>query len=71
MARERKSELNRFQQDGVVLETPCGLPTDDLHPDGEPHPQSTEPGAPERGTKLNPSPKVDGDKEPGEGGIPQ
>jgi hypothetical protein len=66
MAHERKSELNRFQQDGVVPETPYGLPTDDLHPDGEPHANTTPPGAPEPGTKLDPNATVDWGEAPGE-----
>jgi hypothetical protein len=63
MPHERKSELNRMQQDGVV---PYGLPTDDLHPDGEPHAQSTPPGAPEPGTKLDPNATIDWGEAPGE-----
>lgn len=66
MTHERKSELNRMQQDGVVPETPFGLPTDDLHPDGEPHSGSTPPGAPDRGTKLNPNASFGWGEEPGE-----
>ena len=68
MAHHRKSELNRMQQDGVVPETPYGLPTDDVHPDGETHPGTTPPGAPERGTKLNPNASVDWGEAPGEDG---
>ena len=66
MTHERKSELNRLQQDGVAPETPYGLPTDDLHPDGEVHAGSTPPGAPKAGTKLNPNASVDWGVEPGE-----
>jgi hypothetical protein len=66
MAHERKSELNRMQQEGVVAETPHGLPTDDLHPDGEPHAGTNPPGAPERGTKRNPNASIGWGKAPGE-----
>lgn len=66
MAHERKSELNRMQQDGVVPETPYGLPTDDLHPDGEPHADTTPPGAPDAGTKLDPNASVGWGEAPGE-----
>ncbi len=66
MAHERKSVLNRMQQDGVVPETPYGLPTDDLHPDGEPHAGTTPPGAPDPGTKLNPNASVGWGEAPGE-----
>ena len=66
LAHERKSELNRLQQDGVVPETPYGLPTDDLHPDGEAHARSTPPGAPEPGTKLDPNATIDWGEAPGE-----
>ena len=48
MAHQRKSELNRFEQEGVNPEEPWGLPSDDTHPDGEPHAGSTPPGAPDR-----------------------
>jgi hypothetical protein len=66
MAHERKSELNRMQQDGVVPETPYGLPTDDLHPDGEAHAGTTPPGAPDAGTKLDPNASVGWGEAPGE-----
>ena len=66
MPHERKSELNRMQQDGVVPETPYGLPPDDLHPDGEPHAETTPPGAPTRGTKLNPDASIGWGEIPGE-----
>ncbi|HWC16942.1 MAG TPA: hypothetical protein VG498_07995 [Terriglobales bacterium] len=66
MPPERKSEQNRMQQDGVVPETPYGLPSDDLHPDGEPHAGSTPPGAPERARKLNPKGPAGSGEAPGE-----
>ena len=50
MAHQRKSELNRFIQEGVDPEIPWGLPSDDAHPDGEPHANTAPPGAPEPGS---------------------
>ena len=49
MAHQRKSELNRFLQDAVNPDIPYGLPTDDLHPDGEPQANVPPPGAPAGG----------------------
>ncbi len=50
MAHQRKSEENRILGDGIDSEIPWGLPSDDAHPDGEPHKGSTPPGAPEPGS---------------------
>lgn len=66
MAHERKSEQNRFIQEGVDPEIPYGLPSDDLHPDGEPHAKSKSPGAPDEA--VNPDASVDWGTLPGEGG---
>ncbi len=45
MTHQRKSELNRFISDGVMDDIPYGVPSDDLHPDGEPHPDLLPPRA--------------------------
>jgi hypothetical protein len=64
MAHERKSELNRFIQDGVQDEIPYGVPSDDLHPDGEPNAQIPPAGAPDR--SVRPDATVDWGQKPGE-----
>ncbi|MBW8870363.1 MAG: hypothetical protein JF563_06255, partial [Acidobacteriales bacterium] len=53
MTHERKSELNRVLRDGVDPDIPYGLPSDDLHPDGEANTSGPPPGAPDSGTKLD------------------
>src|SRR6185312_15447164 len=64
MAHERKSEQNRFIQEGVDPDIPYGLPSDDLHPDGEPRAKSTPPGAPDE--PVRPDASVDWGTRPGE-----
>jgi hypothetical protein len=64
MAHERKSELNRFVQEGVQDEIPYGVPSDDLHPDGEPNAQIPPAGAPDK--SVPPDASVDWGQLPGE-----
>jgi hypothetical protein len=64
MAHKRKSELNRVLRDGENAELPYGLPSDDLHPDGERNAQIPPPGAPDR--RVSPDAKVDWGVPPGE-----
>jgi hypothetical protein len=66
MTHERKSELNRVLRDGVDPDIPYGLPSDDLHPDGEANTSGPPPGAPEAGTKLDQNASVDWGEAPGE-----
>jgi len=66
MAHQRKSELNRFLQDAVNPDIPYGLPTDDLHPDGEPQANVPPPGAPQRGKKIDENASVNWGETPGE-----
>ena len=66
MAHQRKSELNRFIRDGVDAEIPHGLPSDDLHPDGEPNASIPPAGAPECGTVLETNESIDWGTIPGE-----
>jgi hypothetical protein len=64
MAHERKSELNRFIEEGVQDEIPYGVPSDDLHPDGEPNAQIPPAGAPDK--RVRPDASVDWGQLPGE-----
>jgi hypothetical protein len=64
MAHERKSELNRFIQEGVQDEIPYGVPSDDLHPDGEPNAQIPPAGAPDE--RVRPDASVGWGQLPGE-----
>lgn len=66
MAHERKSELNRFQGDVINPETPHGLPSDDVHPDGEPQAGTTPAGAPDANSKPGDNASVDWGTAPGE-----
>lgn len=64
MAHERKSEQNRVIQEGADPEIPYGLPSDDLHPDGEAHAKSIPPGAPDE--PVSPDASIDWGTRPGE-----